>query len=56
MGRGADRAGGDVMTRPVFPEDSWVQVRYPLTREQEHGDRDRVAVAARLGGSPMRPR
>ena len=27
------------MTRPVFPEDSWVQVRYPLTSEQEHGDR-----------------
>ena len=24
---------------PDFPEDSWVQVRYPLTREQEHGDR-----------------
>ncbi len=27
------------MTGPVFPEDSWVQVRYPLTSEQEHGDR-----------------
>jgi hypothetical protein len=27
------------MTGPVFPEDSWVQVRYPLTKEQEHGDR-----------------
>ena len=27
------------MTGPAFPEDSWVQVRYPLTREQEHGDR-----------------
>ena len=27
------------MTEPVFPEDSWVQVRYPLTREQEHADR-----------------
>ena len=27
------------MTRPVFAEDSWVEVRYPLTREQEHGDR-----------------
>jgi len=22
-----------------FPEDSWVEVRYPLTIEQEHGDR-----------------
>jgi hypothetical protein len=22
-----------------FPEDSWVAVRYPLTAEQEHGDR-----------------
>jgi hypothetical protein len=22
-----------------FPEDSWVEVRYPLTGEQEHGDR-----------------
>ena len=27
------------MTGPVFPEDSWVEVRYPLTREQEHADR-----------------
>jgi hypothetical protein len=27
------------MNWPVFPEDSWVQVRYPLTREQEHVDR-----------------
>jgi hypothetical protein len=27
------------MTEPAFPEDSWVQVRYPLTREQERGDR-----------------
>jgi hypothetical protein len=24
---------------PGFPEDSWVEVRYPLTIEQEHGDR-----------------
>ena len=23
-----------------FPEDSWVEVRYPLTGEQQHGDRD----------------
>ena len=23
-----------------FPEDSWVEVRYPPTREQEHADRD----------------
>ena len=30
---------GDVMTGPVFPADSWVQVRYPLTSEQEHADR-----------------
>jgi hypothetical protein len=27
------------MTGPVFPEDSWAQVRYPLTSEQEHADR-----------------
>lgn len=27
------------MTGLAFPEDSWVQVRYPLTSEQEHGDR-----------------
>jgi hypothetical protein len=27
------------MTGPVFPEDSWMKVRYPLTREQEHADR-----------------
>jgi hypothetical protein len=27
------------MTRPEFPEDSWVQVRYPLTAEQAGGDR-----------------
>ena len=27
------------MTGPEFPEDSSVQVRYPLTSEQEHGDR-----------------
>ena len=39
MGPGADRASGDVMTGPLFPEDSWVQVCYPLTREQEHADR-----------------
>jgi hypothetical protein len=42
------------MTGPVFPEDSWVQVRYPLTREQAHGDRVRWPwlpgwVAARCG-------
>ena len=30
---------GDVMTGPVFPEDSWVEVRYPLTSEQKHADR-----------------
>jgi hypothetical protein len=30
------RAGGDGVS---FPEDSWVEVRYPLTREQERGDR-----------------
>ena len=23
-----------------YPEESWVEVRYPLTGEQEHGDRD----------------
>lgn len=28
------------MTEPAFPEDSWVEVRFPLTSEQEHGDRD----------------
>ena len=27
------------MTRPVLPEDSWVQVRYPLTSGYEHTDR-----------------
>jgi hypothetical protein len=27
------------MTGPVFPEDSWVQVLYPLTREQERAAR-----------------
>ena len=27
------------MTDTQFPEDSWVQVRYPLTAEQERGDR-----------------
>ena len=24
---------------PEFPQESWVEVRYPLTSEQEHGDR-----------------
>ena len=38
-GSGADRASGDVVTGPVFPEDTWVEVRYPLTREKEHADR-----------------
>jgi hypothetical protein len=27
------------MSDTQFPEDSWVQVRYPLTAEQERGDR-----------------
>lgn len=27
------------MNAPDFPEESWVQVRYPLTSEQSHGDR-----------------
>ncbi len=27
------------MIGSVFPEDSWVEVRYPLTSEQEHADR-----------------
>ena len=49
----------------VFPEDSWVQVRYPLTSEQEHADRAGwpwlpgwvVASAARMSGrSACRPR
>ena len=31
------RTGGKYMS---FPEDSWVEVRYPLTSEQEHGDRE----------------
>ena len=35
-GAGATGAGGGVMS---YPEDSWVEVRYPLTGEQEHGDR-----------------
>jgi hypothetical protein len=38
-GSDAGRAWGNVMTGPVFPEDSWVQIRYPLTSEQAHGDR-----------------
>ena len=28
------------MTDVQFPEDSWVEVRFPLTAEQERGDRD----------------
>ena len=28
------------MTEPVFPEDSWVEVRYPLSSEQKNADRD----------------
>ena len=28
------------MTGAVFPQDSWVQVRYPLTSEQEDAARD----------------
>ena len=27
------------MTEPVFPEDSWVEVRYPLNSEQKNADR-----------------
>jgi hypothetical protein len=27
------------MTGPVFPEDSWVEVRYPLASEQKDTDR-----------------
>lgn len=27
------------MNMPEFPEDTQVEVRYPLTPEQEHGDR-----------------
>ena len=30
------RAGGKDIS---FPEDSWVEARYPLTSKQEHGDR-----------------
>jgi hypothetical protein len=30
---------GDIVTGPVFQEDSWVEVRYPLTREQERANR-----------------
>ena len=43
------------MTGPVFPEDSWVEVRYPLTSEQKDTRPGRVAVAARLGGQRLRP-
>ena len=39
VGPGADGALGDVVTGPMFPEDSWVQVRYPLTSEQKNADR-----------------
>jgi hypothetical protein len=35
------------MTGPVFPEDSWVEVRYPLTSEQR--DTDRAAWPWLLG-------
>ena len=35
------------MTGPVFPEDSWVEVRYPLTSEQK--DTDRAAWPWLLG-------
>ena len=53
-GPGANQVLEYVVTGPVFPEDSWVQVRYPLTREQAHGDRVRWPwlpgwVAARCG-------
>ena len=34
------------MAEPAFPEDSWVQVRYPLTSEQEHADRAVLAADA----------
>jgi len=52
----AQAGPGDIMTGPVFPEDSWVQVRYPLTSEQElyrahpdYGDRSTASrVAAEL--------
>ena len=27
------------LDQPEFPADSWVQVRYPVTAEQERGDR-----------------
>ena len=27
------------MTGPVFPEDCWLEVRYPPTCEREHADR-----------------
>ena len=56
---------GDVVTGPVFPEDSWVQVRYPLASEQGHatGPRGRGCPAgwspsaARMSGrSACRPR
>jgi hypothetical protein len=32
--------GGGIVKEPEFPDDSWVEVRYPLTSEQEHGDRE----------------
>jgi hypothetical protein len=38
-----------------FPEDSWVEVRYPLTGEQERGDRDAWPWLPRLGGQRLRP-
>ena len=43
------------MNMPEFPEDTWVEVRYPPTAGQEHGDREALAVAARLGGQRVRP-
>ncbi len=38
-----------------FPEDSWVQSRYPLTREQELGDRSSWPWLPRMGGRYLRP-
>ena len=38
-----------------FPDDSRVEVRYPRTRQEEHGDRARVAVAAGKHRGTVRP-
>ena len=44
------------MTGPVFPEESWVQVRYPLTGDQRDADRAGWPWLPGWGGRAVRPR